>query len=114
MVAGGGESSYQEAMIICNVRIAKSGRLCRGIMWWICDCWGRVEEDRAMARSYSLTNEAQSVEWRIVVSGGVVFQVLCWIHLCFLSNPRHLYPVSPLVCVWVGRSLSPEVGHGSR
>lgn len=62
----------------------------------------------------TLSLTRHSVEWRIVVSGGVVFQVLCWIHLCFLSNPRHLYPVSPLVCVWVGRSLSPEVGHGSR
>lgn len=47
-----------------------------------------------MARAYGLTNEAQSVGWRIVVSGGVVFH---WIHLCFLSNPWHLYPVSPLV-----------------
>lgn len=100
-MAGGGESSYQEAMIICNVRIAKSGRLCRGIMWWICDCWGRVEEDRAMARSYSLTNEAQSVEWRIVVSGGVVFRF--YVGFIFVSSLIHgicIQSVPWCACGW--------------
>lgn len=43
---------------------------------FVTDC--RVEK-RARARSYCLNNEAQSIEWRTVVSGGDdVFGTPCW------------------------------------